>query len=165
MTVTISSTTLDELMSQALVEAGFITYQQLAHAREATRESGTQLLDALVASLLVTPETATTVLSFHLGIPVMDVRQVQPDPGAVQLVTPAYARQHCVLPVKFDEKGGLCIAIWPSNKPISPGELTTMTGRQIRLFLAGGDRLPELIRKVYASVHTNAESLTAGSFA
>jgi hypothetical protein len=164
MTVTKSSITLDELMGQALVEGGFITYHQLAHARETSRESGTQLLDALVASLLVTPETVTTVLSFRLGIPVLDLRQVQPDPGAAQLVPPEYARQHSVLPVKFDEKGGLCIAIWPSNNPISPSELTTVTGRQIRLFLAGGGRLPELIRKVYAPVQANTENLTAGSF-
>lgn len=165
MTVTKSSINLDELMGQALVEGDFITYQQLAHAREATRESGTQLLDALVASLLVTPETVTTVLSFRLGIPVIDLRQVQPDPGAAQLLPPEYARQHSVLPVKFDEKGGLCIAIWPSNNPISPDELTLVTGRRIRFFLAGDGRLPELLQKVYEPLEINTDSLTVGSFA
>lgn len=163
MTVTISSTTLDELMGQALVEGGFITRQQLTHALESSRESGVQLLDTLVASQLVTLETVTTVLSFRLGIPVMDLRQVQPDPGAAQLLPPEYTRQHSVLPVRLDAEGSLCLAIWPSNNPISAGELTTATGPQIRLFLAGGGRLPELIRKVYAPVQTNTESLTAGS--
>lgn len=126
MTVT-SSATLDELMGQTLVEGGFITSQQLAQAREASKE-GTALLDTLVASGLVTPETVTTVLSFRLGIPVMDLRQIQADPGAARLFLAEYARRHSVLPVKFDDEGGLCIAVWPSNSPISPSELATVTG-------------------------------------
>ena len=73
-------------MGQNLVDAGFITTDQLASAGEAGRRSGVGLLETLVLDGLVPRETLIAMLSFQLRIPVIDLKTVDVDQAAVTLV-------------------------------------------------------------------------------
>ena len=141
----------EDRVGQVLVEGGFVTSQQLDQAREASAESGVGLLDTLVNYGTVAQETLVTVLSFQLRIPVVDLRHVEVDSGAVALLSEDFARQYNVMPIGFDSDGSLRIATRLPNDFQLSSELSTVTGRQTKFVLAIGGKLEELIDKVYAS--------------
>ncbi len=100
---------------------------------------------------MVAQETLVTVLSFQLRIPVIDLRHVEVDPGAVALLPEEYARQYNVMPTGFDSDGSLRIATRMPNDFQLSSELSTVTGHQTKFVLAIGGRLEELIDRVYAA--------------
>ena len=128
----------EDRVGQVLLEGGFVTSQQLDQAREVSEANGTSLLDTLVSHGMVAQETLVTVLSFQLRIPVVDLRHVEVDPAAVQLLSEEYARQYTVLPTGFDSDGSLRIATRMPNDFQLSSELSTLTGQQTKFVLAIG---------------------------
>ena len=104
-----------------------------------------------MSSGMVAQETLVTVLSFQLRIPVVDLRHVDVDPGAVRLLPEEYARQYSVMPTGFDSDGSLRIATRMPNDFQLSSELSTVTGRQTKFVLAIGGKLEELIDRVYGA--------------
>ena len=143
--------TFEERVGQVLQEGGFVTSQQLEQAQQASTENGMSLLDTLVSNGMVAQETLITVLSFQLRIPVVDLRHVEVDTAAVQLLPEEYARQYTVMPTGFDSDGSLRIATRMPNDFQLSSELSTVTGRQTKFVLAIGGKLEDLIDRVYAA--------------
>jgi len=139
-------------VARVLLEGGFVTPEQVERARAVAREKGKGLLDTLVNQGVITRETLTTVLSFQLRIPVVDLKHVKVDPEAVALVPEDLAREKGILPVGFDADGSLRIATkMPTDFALS-SELSARTGRQVKFVLALGEGLEELIDRTYASL-------------
>ena len=145
-----------------LLEGGFINEQQLKQAREDSSNAGVGLLDSMVAKGVIAQETLVTVLSFQLRIPVVDLRQVQVDPKAVQLLPEDFARQNRVMPIAFDTDGSLRIATNMPNDFRLSAELTSVTGRQTKFVLAIGGRLEDLIDRIYATAPVQQRRPEAG---
>lgn len=145
-----------------LLEGGFINEQQLRQAREDSSTGGVGLLDIMVSKGMIAQETLVTVLSFQLRIPVVDLRQVQVDPKAVQLLPEDLARQNKVMPIAFDTDGSLRIATSTPNDFRLSAELTSVTGRQTKFVLAIGGRLEDLIDRIYAAAQVQQRRPEAG---
>ena len=75
--VTKSATSFEERVGRVLLDSEFLTADQLEQAREASAKQGTGLLDTLVSMGFVARETLTTILSFQLRVPVVDLRTVR----------------------------------------------------------------------------------------
>lgn len=143
------ATSFEDRVGIILQEGGFITAEQLEQARSNSQETGESLLDTLVDQGMVARETLVTVLSFHLRIPVVDLKQVQLDPEAVSLVPKEYARDHRILPIGFDVDNSLRVATSaPENLRLS-AEISSMSGRQIKFVLTNSGELEELIERTY----------------
>jgi len=139
----------EDRVGQTLVAGGFINDNQLEHAREASQKAGHGLLDTLVSNGDITQETIVTILSYQHGVPVVDLRHLQPDPGAINLVPGDYARLYGILPTRFDTDDSLRVATrTPNNFQISD-ELSSITGRQTKWVFAIGGRLEDLINQHY----------------
>ena len=149
--VTRGATSFEERVASVLLEAGFLTAEQLENARQASLERGAGLLDTLLSLGAVARETLVTVLSFQLRIPVVDLRNVRVNPEAVGLVPEDFARAHRILPVDFDGDGSLRIATLMPNDFQLASQLSTMTGRQAKLAVALSGDLDELIDRTYAT--------------
>ena len=149
--VTRGATSFEERVASVLLEAGFLTAEQLENARQASLERGAGLLDTLLSLGAVARETLVTVLSFQLRIPVVDLRNVRVNPEAVRLVPEDFARAHRILPVDFDGDGSLRIATLMPNDFQLASQLSTMTGRQAKLAVALSGDLDELIDRTYAT--------------
>ena len=67
--VTKTSASFDDRVGRVLLDAEFITAEQLEEAKRVSQERGTGLLDGLVSLGMVARETLMTVLSFQLRIP------------------------------------------------------------------------------------------------
>jgi type IV pilus assembly protein PilB len=149
--VSSGATSFEERVSRVLLDAEFVTDEQLAKAREQSREGGVGLLDTLVSLGIVARETLMTVLSFQLRIPVVDLKSVQVDPEAVALVPENLAREHNILPVSFETDGSLRIATMVPNDFQLSSRLSSVTGRQTKFALALSGGLNELIDRTYAA--------------
>ena len=77
--VTKSATSFEERVGKILLDAEFITAEQLDQARQASASQASGLLDTLVGLGIVARETLMTVLSFQLRIPVVDLKTVEVD--------------------------------------------------------------------------------------
>ena len=146
--VSSSATSFEERVGRVLLDAKFVTDEQLAKARE---QGGDGLLDTLVSLGIVTRETLMTVLSFQLRIPVVDLKSVQVDPEAVSLVPEALARKHNIPPVSFETDGSLRIATMVPNDFQLSSRLSSVTGRQTKFALALSGGLNEMIDQTYAA--------------
>ena len=152
--VTRGITSFEDRVGQVLLEAGFVTAEQLDHARQEAESKVAGLLDTLLSLGIVARETLVTVLSFQLRIPVVDLKSVQVDPEAVGLLPEDLAREHRILPVGFDPDGSLRIAtMMPSDFQLST-QLSSVTGRQTKFALALSGDLDELINRTYAGART-----------
>jgi hypothetical protein len=149
--VTAGATTFEERVGKILLDAEFITAEQLDQAREKSAAQGAGLLDTLVDLGTVARETLMTVLSFQLRIPVVDLKTVEVYPEAVQLVPEEFATQHSILPVGFEPDGSLRIATTAPNDFQVSSQLSQITGRQMKFALALSDGLAELIERTYAT--------------
>jgi type IV pilus assembly protein PilB len=149
--VSSGATSFEERVGRVLLDAEFVTDEQLEKARESGREGGEGLLDTLVSLGIVARETLMTVLSFQLRIPVVDLKSVQVDPEAVALVPEDFARQHNILPTGFEADGSLRIATMVPNDFQLSSRLSSLTGRQTKFALALSGGLNELIDRTYAA--------------
>lgn len=146
----------EERIGRVLLEGGFLTAQQLEKAKQLSKDKGLGLLDVVLAQGMVARETLTTVLSFQLRIPIVDLRHVQVDPQAVRLMPEDYAQKHRVLPVGFDSDGSLRVATATPHDFQLSSEISSITGRQTKFVLALGGELDELIGHTYASAAATA---------
>ena len=138
-------------LGQVLVEGGFITQQQLAEAEEAATKEATRLTTVLAQKGWVSKDTLTTVLSFHLKVPVADPRQVEVDPDAVRLVPETMAVERNVLALALDRDGALRVLMDDPGDFDTINRLATLTGRQIRAVLPLGEGLEELVKRNYSA--------------
>ena len=142
-------TSFEERVGRVLLDAEFVTTEQLEQAKQVSAEQGAGLLDTLVSLGMVARETLTTVLSFQLRIPVVDLKTVQVDPDAVRLLPEEFAREHTILPVGFESDGSLRIATMVPNDFQLSAQLSSITGRQTKFALALSGGLDELIERTY----------------
>ena len=158
-----TSLTFEESLGHVLLEGGFITQEQLDDAKRAGESESSSLLDAIVSHGMVDQETLVTVLGVQLGIQVVDLRHVDIDSQAVALVPEEYARRHCVVPIAIETDGSLCIAtLTPDDSQLSSG-LSSATRCDIKLVLAIGGNLEDLIDRIYASAPVEAASAAPSS--
>jgi type IV pilus assembly protein PilB len=147
-----TTSSFDDRIGRNLVEAGFITPDQLESARDTGEQTGVGLIETLVLDGLVSRDTLVTMLSFQLKIPVVDLKTVHVDPDAVAVVPEEFARTQSVLPIGFEPDGSLRTATTTPNDFQLASQIATLTGRQAKFVLALGGGLDELIARTYASL-------------
>ncbi len=161
-----ATSSFDDRIGQNLVEAGFITPDQLESARDSGEQTGVGLIETLVLEGLVSRDTLVTMLSFQLRIPVVDLKTVHVDPDAVAAVPEEFARSQGVLPIGFEPDGSLRAATSTPNDFQLASQIATLTGRQAKFVLALGGDIDELIARTYASLPARrAESTSPESLA
>ena len=117
----------DERLAGVLVAAGVVEPYQLDAAR-AAQNSGT-LAEKLVAAGVVRDEAIARALSDHYGCPVLEFRNVKPDPEALALLTPAQARTLRALPVALDGDDVTVAVLDPSPQRVEA--IAAVVGRRV----------------------------------
>jgi hypothetical protein len=112
------------------MERGAITPEQLEAGLKAQRQTQQRLGATLVSQGLITEPMLVQALSEALGIPVVDLKTVNPDWAAVHLVRARFCEQHELFPYALESVGGrrrLVVAMTdPLNQPaIEEVEFTT----------------------------------------
>ena len=138
-------------LGQVLVEGGFLTEEQLEESHQAIASQEGRLTSVLQERGWISRDTLTTVLSFHLKVPVADPRQVEIDAEAVKLVPESVALESNVMPLSIDRDGTLRVLMDDPGDFETINRLAGMTSRQIKPVLPIGDGLDELVRRNYTA--------------
>ncbi|MBI2918428.1 MAG: type II/IV secretion system protein [Chloroflexi bacterium] len=150
---------IDERVGNALVEGAFLTREQLGAAQAKAKASNKKLSEVLLADQIVTPETLATVLSFQLGVPVVELRQYRIQPEAVSMVPEAVARERNVLPLSVDGDV-LRVAMEDPHDVQLLDTLAALTRKRIKPVLPLRGGLKEAVDANYKSTSRMAEELT-----
>jgi type IV pilus assembly protein PilB len=116
----------DERLAGVLVAAGAVEPYQLDAARAA--QSGS-LAEQLIAAGVVRDEALSRTVADHYGCPVLDFRDVEPDPDALALLTPEQARTLRALPIALDGDAVTVAVLDPSPPRIDA--VAAVVGRRV----------------------------------
>ncbi len=150
---------IEERVGNALVEGAFLTREQLGAAQAKAKAANRKLSEVLLNDQIVTPETLATVLSFQLGVPVVELRQYRIQPEAVALVPEAVARERNVLPLSVDGDV-LRVAMEDPHDVQLLDTMAALTRKRIKPVLPLRGGLKEAIDANYKSTSRMAEELS-----
>ena len=143
---------LETLLRSVLVEHRFITTQQLQKAEEECRATGKKLSAALVDLQFILPETVSTILSFQLNVPVVELRQFRVQPEALRLIPENVARERNVLAVSL-EGDVLRVAMDDPQDLEVMDLLSKLTARLIQPVLPLRGSVAEFVSQAYEGAH------------
>ncbi len=87
-------------LGDILVEAGFITEEQLMEALEVQKDTDKRLGIVLKEMGFITEQDIVEALEFQLGIPQVDLKKFIIDPEIVNLISKSLAQRHKAIPIK-----------------------------------------------------------------
>jgi hypothetical protein len=145
-------------IGEILVERGAITPEQLEAGLKAQRQTQQRLGATLVSQGLITEPMLVQALSEALGIPVVDLKTVNPDWAAVHLVRARFCEQHELFPYALESVGGrrrLVVAMTdPLNQPAIE-EVEFTTGLKVSPRMASLSAVRAAILRYYHKVASN----------
>ncbi len=139
-------------MGDYLVEKGLITAEQLRQAREAQKQSRSDLGKILIEQGIASERDVAEARAQELNIPFVDLSKFAPEPSAVNLVPEHIARRHNVIPVKKDPASNvLIVAMADTNNPYAADDLRLVSRCTIKAALASATAIEDAIARAYGS--------------
>ncbi|MBM3492899.1 MAG: type II secretion system protein GspE [Armatimonadetes bacterium] len=139
-------------MGDYLVEKGLITPEQLQQARDAQKQSRTDIGKILIEQGIASDRDVTEARAQELNIPFVDLNKFAPEPSAVNIVPEHVARRHNVIPVKKDPATNtLIVAMADVNNPYAADDLRLVSRCTIRAALASGSAIEDAIARSYGT--------------
>jgi type IV pilus assembly protein PilB len=145
-----------------LIEAGVIDDVQLNDALEVQKATGGQLGRVLVELGYATQAAILAILAEQIGIPFIDLSQRHPDPTAVAVVPRDLANRYALMPVGFDDRGRLIVAMADPQNVLALDDLRIITGYDCIPAIATRDDIMNTIEDSYgASERLGQRELTS----
>ncbi len=137
-------------MGDYLVEKGLVTAEQLRQAREAQKQSRSDLGKILIEQGVASERDVAEARAQELNIPFVDLSRFAPESGAVNLVPEHLARRHNVIPVKKDTATNtLIVAMADVNNPYAADDLRLVSRCTIKAALASATAIEDAIGRAY----------------
>lgn len=121
--------------------------RKLQRGLEVAQESRRRLGDVLVELGYVSEEEIARCLAEQYGFAYQDLSEVDPDPMALELVTPEFALKWCVLPIAFGDQLH-CVVADPLNVELSD-TMAAIARKPVVCKLAGKSEIQTAVRKAY----------------
>jgi type IV pilus assembly protein PilB len=137
-------------LGEMLIARGLISDDDLDQALETQQTTGERLGNVLVNAGAVTEVDLVRVLAEHFQLEFVDLDDRPVDPTVVQRVKESFARYHQLLPFGWDdEKGVLLVAMVNPTNVFSLDDVRTVTGCDIKPFMAEQQQLMRAIDRIW----------------
>ncbi len=139
----------EDYLAELLTEAGMVSADDVAHARNAL-SGGETIVEHLLAHTTLTQDNVAKTLAANAGIPFIRLSDVAFDPGITEAISEEIARRYRVIPVQ-DEGLSLTIAI---ADPLDFEALDTLPhaiGRELNLVCVTQQDIQEHLKQFYHS--------------
>ncbi len=138
-------------IGELLLEKKLITEEQLEIALEEKKKRGLLLGDTIVELGYVPQETMIDILSRHLNVEYVDVREVVVDENAFKLLPENFLRKYNVLPYAYAENNAntLVVAMSDPMNIDAMDDINIYTGMQVQTYLAMREHINFVIDKFY----------------
>ncbi len=90
-------------LGERLIEDGSISADQLSIALTEHKRTGHKLGEILVSMGFVSVETVREMVGSYVGYASMSLKEVVPDPKAIQLVSETFAHNYLIMPISFKD--------------------------------------------------------------
>lgn len=134
-------------LGEILLERRSISHRKLQRGLELARESRQRLGDVLLELGYVSEEEIARCLAEQYGFPYQDLSQVEPDPRALELITPEFALKWCVLPIRNGEQLW-CVIADPLDVELSD-TMAAIARKPVVCSLAGKSEIQRSVRIAY----------------
>lgn len=148
-------------IGELLIAKGLVTAAQVAEALVGQGPSGKRLGVLMVELGMVSERAVTGCLAEQLGLPLIDLRQNEPDPAALAQIPEAMARTLMALPVSV-VNGRLTVAVADPLDPAVTAGLGATVTLPLTLAIAAAEDIRRSINNSYRAMST-VESLV-GAF-
>ncbi len=145
----------EKRIEDLLLESGLIDERQLSKALSLQAMTAKKFGEILVEEEFIEEEDFINILSVQLGISRVDFTNITIDSEAVSSIPYVLAKKHIVLPLKYDEKGNLIVAMNEPLDLIAIEDLKLVTQKRIVPYMATKNEIISYMEKFYNS--SNAE--------
>jgi len=121
-------------LGEMLVNKNRITAEQLDNAQELERKNGRKLGEILIDQGLITDEDLAMVRSIQLNVPLIDLKQHQIQPEALELITEDTARKHTLIPLEVVDNS-LTLVMADPQDIITIEDIKTQSGMRVEIAL------------------------------
>ena len=136
-----------------LVRAKLVTQEQLEGALVSQKESGRRLGEEMVALGYLSELQVTQILSNQLSVPWVDLRHVEFSRELLNLVTPEFAHEQCLIPiyVRHVRSGGDALFVAmddPTNEDVI-AQLVAAVNMPVKAMVAPPTDIREAVSTYY----------------
>lgn len=137
-------------LGDILVESGAITQSQLEKALAVQKKTRMKLGETLVEEKILTEEKLLKVLEYQLGIPYLNLNEMQVDKKAVNLINRTIAKKYNVIPVKM-QKGKLILAMSDPLDILAIDDVRLISGMDVDVAIASKADIQKAINANYST--------------
>ncbi|WP_153108783.1 GspE/PulE family protein [Propionivibrio limicola] len=135
-------------LGDLLIQQGVLTEEQLKFALEEQKRSGRKLGRIVVESSFATEEAISRALARQLNAPFVDLKQFNPNPELINLLTEAQARRFRAV-VLGEIHGHLQVGFVDPTDLQAYDDILRLTRREVELAVVAESQLLALIDRVY----------------
>ncbi|MDF2937876.1 MAG: type secretion system protein [Paenibacillaceae bacterium] len=149
-------------IGELLVMNGLITEEQLEQGLKQQVHTKKKFGEILIEQNLISERQLVEALEFQLGFPVVNIFETALDITAVQMISEALARKHCVIPIE-KKNGKIKVAMSDPLNYDAIEEIRMATGMSVQPLIAVRSEVEQAITRNYGmkeSVDELMEDLT-----
>ncbi|GBE14897.1 type II secretion system protein E [bacterium BMS3Abin14] len=135
-------------IGEVLVDAGFVSQEQLTDALSESVRNGVRVGKVLVDRGLISEADLTRALSSQLSVEMVNLKEFPPDGDLVDLLPEALARRYNILPYRLDGNTLVVVMADPLNV-FATDALRSVTGRSLKKMIAAESEISEWIGDLY----------------
>ncbi|MCT4621526.1 MAG: GspE/PulE family protein [Marinisporobacter sp.] len=135
-------------LGDLLIDAGFITEDQINEALKIQKSSGKKLGEILIDEGFVQEKQMIEILEFQLGIPHMDLEKHYIDAEIPRLINESLAKRHLLIPVK-KENNKLFVAMTDPLNIFAMDDVKIATGLEVEPVIATRQGILNAIDQYY----------------
>lgn len=143
-------------LGEMLVSQGAITSDQLQIAVKEQIRTGKRLGEVLVSLGFCTEEDISRVVASQAGVKMIELKKIEPDPKALDLIDQEFAKQNRLVPVKLDADT-LLVAMDNTFDVMLIDQLQGRTGKFIEVCQATESDILQAIEEFYGGVSSQDE--------
>jgi type IV pilus assembly protein PilB len=147
-------------LTDAIVELGYATREQVDHAIATSRTAGRRPEEILVEQGTIDFEQLSRATAERYGLDYVDLSLFSVDMGAANLISAASARRHQVLPVAFLNESTLLLAMADPTNLLALDDVQMGTGLSCAVAVAPATDIEGLITKIGTMQSTISDAIT-----
>jgi type IV pilus assembly protein PilB len=149
-------------ISDVIVEMGFLARERVDQAVEQGKATGRAAEQVLLEAAAITGDQLARATAQRFGLYYADLNLFKSDVSALNLINSQAARRLNAVPIGFDERGHLMVAMSDPSNVLALDDLKLMTGHEVRPVVASADDIAGVIGRMSRLDEAVAEAVMEG---
>jgi type IV pilus assembly protein PilB len=149
-------------ISDVIVEMGFLARERVDQAVEQGKATGRAAEQVLLEAAAITGDQLARATAQRFGLYYADLNLFKSDVSALNLINSQAARRLNAVPIGFDERGHLMVAMSDPSNVLALDDLKLMTGHEVRPVVASADDIAGVIGRTSRLDEAVAEAVMEG---